>query len=135
MLQLKCFGLYFKGILNRKWLLSHRNNDISYRDAREFGGIYAPRENFEKINAISLSLKRVPLLIIKHFDFSYTLVGYSLAMGYFAHREILEDMLQLMRFYHILHKNSIAWSLMYNYPLPVYFTGRTPSDICMITDI
>ena len=24
---------------------------------------------------------------------------------------------------------------MYNYPLPVYFTGRTPSDICMITAI
>ena len=97
MLQLKCFRLHFKGILNRKWLLSYRNNDISYRDAREFGDIYAPREHFEKINAISLSLKRVPLLIIKHFDFSYTLVGYTLAMGYFAHREILEDMLQLMR--------------------------------------
>ena len=24
---------------------------------------------------------------------------------------------------------------MYNYPLPVYSTGRTPSDICMITAI
>ena len=31
MLQLKGFGLYFEGIMNRKWLLSHRNNDISYR--------------------------------------------------------------------------------------------------------
>ena len=40
MLQLKRFGLYFKGILNRKWLLSHRNNnDISYRDARGFGSM------------------------------------------------------------------------------------------------
>ena len=36
MLQLKRFGFYFKGILNRKWLLSYRNIDISYRDARGF---------------------------------------------------------------------------------------------------
>ena len=36
MLQLKRFGLHFKGIMNRKWLLSYRNNDISYRDARGF---------------------------------------------------------------------------------------------------
>ena len=35
MLQLKSFGLYFEGILNRKWLLSC--SDISYRDARGFG--------------------------------------------------------------------------------------------------
>ena len=26
-LQLKHFGLYFEGIMNRKWLLSYRNND------------------------------------------------------------------------------------------------------------
>ena len=39
MLQLKRFGLYFEGILNRKWLLSYRNSDISYRDARGFGGM------------------------------------------------------------------------------------------------
>ena len=38
-LQLKRLGLYFEGIMNRKWLLSYRNNDISYRDAREFGGM------------------------------------------------------------------------------------------------
>ena len=37
MLQLKRFVLYFEGILNKKWLLSHRNNYISYRDARGFG--------------------------------------------------------------------------------------------------
>ena len=37
MLQLKRFGLYFEGIMNRKWLLSYRNNDVSYRDARGFG--------------------------------------------------------------------------------------------------
>ena len=48
MLQLKRFGLYFKGILNRKWLLSYRNSDISYRDT--------PRENFEMIDAIWLVL-------------------------------------------------------------------------------
>ena len=32
MLHLKGFGLYFEGVMNRKWLLSYRNNDISYRD-------------------------------------------------------------------------------------------------------
>ena len=37
MLQLKRFVLYFEGILNKKWLLSHRNNYISYRDATGFG--------------------------------------------------------------------------------------------------
>ena len=37
MLQLKRFGLYFKEIMNRKWLLSYRNNDISYRDAKGIG--------------------------------------------------------------------------------------------------
>ena len=37
MLQLKRVGLYFEGILNRNWLLSYRNSDISYRDARGFG--------------------------------------------------------------------------------------------------
>ena len=36
MLQLKRFGLYFEGIMNRKWLLSYKSNDISYRDARGF---------------------------------------------------------------------------------------------------
>ena len=50
MLQLKRFGLYFETILNMGsrfcnfWLLSYRNNDISYR--------HAPRENFEMIGAI-----------------------------------------------------------------------------------
>ena len=39
MLQLKRFGLYFEGNLNRKWLLSYRNNDISYRDTRGFEGM------------------------------------------------------------------------------------------------
>ena len=32
MLQLKGFGLHFKGIINRKWLLSYRNNGVSYRE-------------------------------------------------------------------------------------------------------
>ena len=38
MLQLKRFGLYLEGIMNRKRLLSYRNN-ISYRDARGFGSM------------------------------------------------------------------------------------------------
>ena len=36
--------------MNRKWLLSYRNNDIRYRDARGVRG-YAPRENFKMIDA------------------------------------------------------------------------------------
>ena len=39
MLQLNRFGLHFEGIMNRKWLLSYRNNDISYRHARGFGSM------------------------------------------------------------------------------------------------
>ena len=39
MLQLKRFGLYFERILNSKCLLSYRNNDISYRDARGLAGM------------------------------------------------------------------------------------------------
>ena len=53
MLQLKRFGLDFEGILNRKWLLSYRNSDISYKDARGFGS-YAPRKTFKMIDAIWL---------------------------------------------------------------------------------
>ena len=48
MLQLKRFGIYFKGILNRKWLLSYRNNDISDRDDGARG--HAPREIFQIID-------------------------------------------------------------------------------------
>ena len=36
--QLKRFGLYFERFLNKKFLLSYRNN-ISYRDAKGFGGM------------------------------------------------------------------------------------------------
>ena len=50
MLQLTRLGLYLEGILNRKWLLSYRNNYISYRDVRGFG--YASEENFEMSDAI-----------------------------------------------------------------------------------
>ena len=50
MLQLKHFGLYFEGIMNRKWLLSYRNNDISCCFF-QFRG-HAPRENFKMIDAI-----------------------------------------------------------------------------------
>ena len=49
MLQLKHLGLYFEGIMNRKWLLSYR--DASYRDARPGVRGYAPRKNFEMIDA------------------------------------------------------------------------------------
>ena len=37
MIQLKRFGIYFEEFMNSRWLLSYRNNDISYRDARGFG--------------------------------------------------------------------------------------------------
>ena len=43
MLQLKHFGLHFEKILNRKWLLSYRNSDISYRDAKG-SGTCSPRK-------------------------------------------------------------------------------------------
>ena len=41
---------------------------------------------------IRLSLKKVQLFIIKNIDYSYT-PGYTLAMGYFAPGEILNNML------------------------------------------
>ena len=44
MLQLKRFGLDFEGILNRKCLLSYRNSDISYRDARGFGDMLSAKK-------------------------------------------------------------------------------------------
>ena len=40
MLELKRVGLYLEKNLNRKWLLSYRNRDISYREARGFGGMF-----------------------------------------------------------------------------------------------
>ena len=51
MLPLKRFGLYFEGIMNKKWPFSCRNNDVSYKDARGFGP-YAPREIFKMLDAI-----------------------------------------------------------------------------------
>ena len=39
LLQLKHLDLYLDGNLNRKGLLSYRNNDIRYREARGFGGM------------------------------------------------------------------------------------------------
>ena len=58
MLQLKRFGLYFEGIMNRKWLLSYRNNDISYRYARGFGSIL-PETNFKITDAIRCVFDRL----------------------------------------------------------------------------
>ena len=43
MLQLKRFSLYIEGIMNRKWLLSYRNNDISYRYAIGSSGACSPK--------------------------------------------------------------------------------------------
>ena len=51
MLVLKRFGLYFEGIMNRKWLLSYRSNDVSYRDATGFGSML-PDKIFTMIDAI-----------------------------------------------------------------------------------
>ena len=48
MLQLKRFGLYFEGIMN---ILSYRNNEINYRDAKGFGSML-PETNFKMIDAI-----------------------------------------------------------------------------------
>ena len=85
--------------MNRKWLLSYRNNDISYRDAREFGG-YSPRENFKMIDAIwcvlmhyfdRLSLKSTTICYKKYL--LYITPGYTPAMCYFASWEILKNML------------------------------------------
>ena len=78
MLQLKRFGLYFEGILNKKWLLSYRNNDISYRDAMELGDMLPEKilkwlmqsGAFWCIILKRLSLKKVPLFIIKYIDYS-----------------------------------------------------------------
>ena len=39
MLQLKRFGLYYERIMNSKWLLLNRNDNISYSDARGFRGM------------------------------------------------------------------------------------------------
>ena len=73
MLQLKHFGLDFEGILNRKWLLSYRNSDISYRDARGFVDklpanlwkVLMQSGWFSCIILIRISPKKVPLFIIK----------------------------------------------------------------------
>ena len=44
MLLLKSFGLYFERILTRKWLLLYyRNSDLSYRNARGFGGMFSEK--------------------------------------------------------------------------------------------
>ena len=39
---IEAFWLYFEGIMNRKWLLSYKNNYISYRDVK--GGACSPRK-------------------------------------------------------------------------------------------
>ena len=44
MLQLKSFGLYYEIILNSKWLLSYRNNDISYTEMLGGSEACSPRK-------------------------------------------------------------------------------------------
>ena len=51
MLQLRRFGLYFERILNKKWLLSYRYNDINCTHAREIRR-HAPGEILYIIDAI-----------------------------------------------------------------------------------
>ena len=89
MLQLKCFGLYFEGILNRKWLLSYKTNDISYRDARGFGDMFPSKilkrlmqsDAFLCIILIGLSPERSTIIsYYKNIDYSYT-PGYTPAIG------------------------------------------------------
>ena len=65
-LQLKRFGLYFKGILNRKWLLSYRNNDIS-TEMLGGSGTCSPQK-IEMIDAILLVLRY-------YFDQRYSLLN------------------------------------------------------------
>ena len=44
MLQLKSFDLYYDRILNSKWLLSYRNNDISYTEMLGGSEACSPRK-------------------------------------------------------------------------------------------
>ena len=60
MLQLKRFGICFEGLMNIKWLLSYINNDISYRDARGFGGMHS--EKILKCNHQTDNLVRFDVL-------------------------------------------------------------------------
>ena len=68
-LQLKRFGLNFERILNRKWLLSYRNGDISYKECWGVQG-HVRQENFELIDAIwcvliRFSLKKSTIIYFK----------------------------------------------------------------------
>ena len=75
------------------------NNDISYRDAAGFGGMLPEKilkwllqsGAFWCVILIRLYLKKVPLFIIKHIDYSYT-HGYTLAMGYLLPENFLKSM-------------------------------------------
>ena len=82
--------------MNRKWLLSYRNNNISYRDARGFGGMLS-QKNFKWLMQSGaflmhyfdrLSLKSTTICYKKYR--LYTTPDYTLAMCYFASWEILK---------------------------------------------
>ena len=77
--------------MNRKWLLSYRNNDISYRDARGFGGMLDPEKILKSLMQSGaflmhyfdrLSLKSTTICY-KKYRLSIT-PGYTLAMCYFT---------------------------------------------------
>ena len=66
--------------MNRKWLLSYRNNNISYRDARGFGGMQSGAFLMHYFDR--LSLKSTTICYKKYR--LYTTPDYTLAMCYFA---------------------------------------------------
>ena len=51
MLQLKRFGLYFEGIMNRKCLFSYKSSELSATEMLRGSGTCSPRK-FEMIDAI-----------------------------------------------------------------------------------
>ena len=80
MLQLKRFSLYFEINLNRKWLVSYKYSDISYRNTREFGPGHVPQENLEIIVAICMvRLRGIILMIVPLFFTKITITGKHLA--------------------------------------------------------
>ena len=86
--------------MNRKWLLSFRNNDFSYIDARGFGGMLPEKILRWLMQSTAflmhyfdrLSLKSTTINCYKKY-LLYITPGYTLAMCYFASWEILKNML------------------------------------------
>ena len=53
--------------MNRKWLLSYRNNDISYRDARGFGSML-PAKILKWCNLVRFGVYFDQILSLKNFN-------------------------------------------------------------------